>query len=200
MKHLYSILKSKRFFYLFPFLFYMGCLDSGSDSSSDTSNSSGTSIEQERAAIETECRTIGYEAVYSLVIDVLQVPDTAALHGGISLSNFLTTNEGALGGQGVSESRECSPLYFRTVSHLGSLVCQWIAKNQPEVLYPEGIENLQTLVSHLYGSNPDAEEIEYLTELKSLINNLDANFDTLDQKRMAALCTAAFSSLAVQTL
>lgn len=162
------------------------CLSEGSGTNSDQV----ATVEKERDPVQIDCRTLGYEAVKALTTEVMQVPLTATLSNGQTLDAFLTTNQGVLGGVGAGETRNCSLLYFKSVAQLGMLSCDWVARNNATVLFPQGSDSSYAFVS-MTGANPSSEESASLNELAGQFSST---------KQLTAICSAIYSSIATQTL
>lgn len=174
------------------------CLSGGDDSST---TDAGATTEKVRDPVESDCRTLGYSAVRSLVVDVMQVPESAMLSSGQTLGAFLTANQAVLGGTGASETRGCSILYFKAVAQLGMLSCNWAAENNGALLFPSGSGDVSTAYFSMTGKNLDSTEQDALTTLASQITTFDAGKNSsLESKRVSAVCSAIFASLASQTL
>jgi len=134
---------------------------------------------------------LGYEAVKALTTEVLQVPLTATLSTGQSLDEFLNSNTNSLGGVGVNESRSCSLGYFKTVSQLGMLSCEWLTANNPSLLFPQGASDSSYAFVSMTGLNPSSDESANLNELAGQFSGA---------KQTTAVCAAIYASLAAQTL
>jgi hypothetical protein len=174
-----------------------GCLSP----TSSANNGNQTPVEVERPAVESDCQTVGIDALETLVTDVMSVPSNAMLYGNQRLDQFFASQEGALGGRGASETRSCSLLYFKATAHLGMLSCTWVAQNNPDLLFPNGLSDLSTLYSSLTGLELSATDSAELGDLAASIGSFDpVVFPNLQAKRMAAVCSAVFGSLATQTL
>lgn len=159
------------------------------------------STETIRAPVETECRTLGYEAVRALVTDVMQVPTSAMLSNNQTLAQFLATNQDVLGGIGASENRSCSIMYFKAVSQLGMLSCHYASENLAANLFPNGLSDVGTAYFMMTSKNIDSIEQEALNVLSSQITTITVGLNTsLERKRIAAICSSIFSSMATQAL
>lgn len=188
-------------FFSLPIAFSLsGCLSSGNSADGGVNNATTTGTEV-RAPVEADCQTIGYNAVRSLVVDNMQIPEDTVLDGGIVLDDFLLANIGALGSTGVNENRSCSLLYFKASAQLGMLSCHWVAQNNPSLLFPSGLSDYGTAFQTLTGLQIDSTESAALSELTDSITSFDSGvFASLEVKKMAAACSAIFASMVSQTL
>jgi len=173
-----------------------GCLSTSEGESSDVA-----STETVRAPVETDCRTLGYEALRSLVNDVMQIPSSAMLYNSQTMEQFLTTNQDVLGGTGVSENRSCSIMYFKAVSQLGMLSCHYLSENIANIMFPNGIADVGTAYAMLTSKNIDTIEQDALTTLAAQITTFDGTVHTsLERKKISAVCSSIFASIATQAL
>lgn len=201
----------KRLILLLIPLSLAACIAPQSNSSSGASSNNGGgngTIEVQSSPVEGECRTIGYDALRSLIFEQLQLPAGAQAYGmNQTIDQFMEARKQLLGNSGADAQFDCSPIFVKAVAHLGMVVCQYLAQNPASGLglFPNGSGDPTYAAQALTSQAITSDEFEALVTLATEMEAYPpagsggpftgaTPQERMEKKKRAAVCSAIFAS------